>query len=433
MTSSPRPAAIAALLIGCLSAGVVFFYTKTWSARFTNPGSRYAVVEALVHRRTFQIDRSRYRGDFAIDRVKIDGHYYSTKPPVLPVATAAVYWVYHNLTGKDIRQHERNVVRFCNLVMAGIPHVLLLLFMYRLGTMLLIRDEAIVAVLAATGFSFLGVAYATELNNHSLAATVVVIAFYYACRIRRELQARPRHWIIAGFCCGLLPTLDFPAVVISFGIGCYLFTHDWKKTLRLFLLAAVIPCEIHLLLTHAATGSVVPIAFRPELYEYPGSYWNAPKPYDALREDKHVYAFHVLLGHHGIFAMNPGYILGLCGIVLAIKRRTNLLPEAVLVAVTGVTLIALYIKKTFNYGGLCVGFRWLIVYMPMLILFLGAWIDQCLERRARRPLMWGLVVTALLIGQFHVLDALDNPWKQSRWQTVVERTMKKFASGEGKD
>ena len=53
-----------------------------------NTGSRYATIESLVDYGTYWIDQSRYVG--TIDKYQADGHYISSKPPMLPTLGAGV-------------------------------------------------------------------------------------------------------------------------------------------------------------------------------------------------------------------------------------------------------------------------------------------------------------------------------------------------------
>ena len=66
-----------------------------WNA---NVRSRLATVQSLVERGTFRIDESEFRD--TIDKVQVNGHFYSDKPPLLAVMGAASYYLVRALEGR---------------------------------------------------------------------------------------------------------------------------------------------------------------------------------------------------------------------------------------------------------------------------------------------------------------------------------------------
>ena len=64
-------------------AGVSVFWGTFPGPLGANDLSRFATAESLVERGTFIIDDSPFGN--TVDRVMLDGHYLSTKPPVMPV------------------------------------------------------------------------------------------------------------------------------------------------------------------------------------------------------------------------------------------------------------------------------------------------------------------------------------------------------------
>jgi len=405
---------VAACLIA-LSFSMVFFHTKTGAVRNTNVGSRYATVEALVNWHTYEIDKTRYVN--TIDKVKIGDHFYSSKSPLLPTVTAGVYWVWRAVTGDDIRTEEHNVVLLCNTVMVGLPHLLLLIFFLRFLLLFLRRPEAILVGVAGMSFAYIGMGYAIELNNHTPAAAAAFVAFYYAYRIRNDIDVKTRHWLFAGFSAGLLPGLDLPSLFIATTIGIYLLTYDPKKTLTLFVGAAVPPLLAHFIVTYIATDSIFPIYLRKELYQYEGSYWVKPRGIDALDEPKYIYGFHMILGHHGLFTITPPFVFSAIALYRMIRERQRGFLEAVALGGVSLFLVVFYMFTTNNYGGSCVGFRWLIVVNPFLWIFFAKWIDMV----EMRKWMWALVVLSLMGAQFHVHDAIRSPWHDGKMHVFMKR------------
>ncbi len=410
----------AATFFIALSSGLVFYNTEDNSVNLTNPGSRYATAEALVDQGVFYIDNVRYKdksGRMRSDCVKIRDHFYSTKPPVLPFLLAGTYWVLKKTTGLDIRKNEKIVVRLCNSIIIGIPHVLLLIFFYKLSCYIIHRDVAVIAAMAFVSFANFGAGYSTDLNNHTLAATVLMIGFYYAYRLHYQINPQKIHWIIAGICCGLLPTLELPALFISLALTLYLGRSNLGKTFVYFLPAALVPIIVHFILTYISTQSLLPIYLRWELYNYEGSYWLETYKLNLSKDEPmYIYLFNMLIGHHGILLMNPALILSIVGIIHILKQGKRIIPETAVIFGSLVTMVLFYALFTSDYGGRSVGFRWLIVVIPLVLLYSGVWIDQCLDRKWPALVIIIIMILVIFIGRIPLFEALETPWQESQWQ-----------------
>jgi hypothetical protein len=161
-------------------------------------------------------------------------------------------------------------------------------------------------------------------------------------------------------------------------------------------------------------------------YDYPGSYWT-PKNLagvDRGEPSPAVYAFNVLIGHHGLFSLTPIWLLSLigCGTWLASGRRKSpgMSPSqngplnvqfflaATTLLITGV-VIAFYLTRPQidrNYGGGTCCLRWLIWLTPLWLLTMlpaANWLSQS---------WWGrvLLLVLLAISVFSAHYAADNPW-----------------------
>jgi hypothetical protein len=414
-------------LLICSVMMAISFIMVVWnlqdsSLENANTASRYATIESLVDYGTYWIDQSRYVG--TIDKYKVDGHYMSSKPPMLPTLGAGVYWLYERITGKTIGQYEGEVVRLVSLCTGGLCHLIFLSFFYRLCVLLFEREVAVVVTMAGACFAYLGVSYATAINNHSTAAALAVCGLYYACAIRHGKQQKLWHWPVAGFVLGLLPTIDLPGMAISGLITLYLLAHDWKKTLIWFVPAMLPPLVAHLVITYHISGSLRPFYFNNELKNFKQFHFRNAGGIDGLREPKHIYAFNVLLGHHGVFSMTPLYLFGLWELVQSLRRR-RFVRESLLCALALSAFFGFFIFRTRNYGGWCVGMRWLVPVMPLLLLYFGFWIDRMRLTR----LWWSLVLSAFLVSGFNVQDGLSSPFQYSVWHNWLENAPNRFRVG----
>jgi len=378
-----------------------------------NTGSRYATVESLVDYGTYHIDNSRYVR--TIDKYRVGDHYISSKPPSLPTLGAGVYWVYQRLTGKTIARYEGDVVRTVSFFTGGVCHILFLIYFYRLCRLLFRRRLAVFSATAGACFAYLGVGYATHINNHSTAAAFAVTGLYYAVRIRQQKDARPWHWPLAGVVLGVLPAIDLPGFAITGALSLYLLWFDWKKALLWFAPALLPGLAMHLWLTYQISGSLKPFYFNGELKTYGQFYFKKPSGIDALREPKLTYAFNALLGHHGLFSMTPLYLFGAYELVRSIKAR-RLLGESLVIAASVLAFLCFFIWRTRNYGGWCVGMRWFVPIMPLLLLYFGVWVDRVRMTR----LLWAGVLAAFCVSCFNVQDALSSPFQYSVWHNWLE-------------
>ncbi len=391
-----------AAAIGCL---VFLTLVGIPAHRGGNTASRLATVEALVHRGTFDISESRFLSE-TVDYVRLDGRALSSKPPLLPVVAAAVYLPLHAI-GLDIIDDVAVVHRVIVFFVETIPHALLLWAAF-LWLGLVSKDPyARGWTFVMLCFGFLGAGYATTLNNHSPAAAAVMGALYFTTKIARADAARPRDLAAAGLCLGLAPTLDFLTAPLVLGFGAVLLWRAPKATLQAALPAALLPLGAHVLLTWLATGSVLPVYARGDLYRFEGGYWTAPRGLDALDEPKWLYAFHLILGHHGLYLLTPILAYGTIEAARAVRERSPLWREALITLVGLVVIGGAMIVRTPNYGGACVGFRWLIPVMPLLILFCVRWLE-----RTGSMTRGGLAV-AFFVSITTFVNAAVHPWSHS--------------------
>jgi len=380
-----------------------------------NSASRHATIESLVHRGTFCIDGSGFTD--TADKVLIDGRSYSSKPPLLPVILSGPYLLFTGITGITYENNESASIAFVNLVAGVLPYLLLLYFFYRFLILWTDSRRTVILGLFIFTFNFIGLGYATDLNNHTPAATCLFISFYFAYRIRLNKGNNRLDWMLSGLAGGLAAAFEFWAgfFVISFAV--YAASTNVRKMIYLFLPLAALPAAVHFILTWTASGSILPVYLRPELYQFEDGYWTNPIGIDALHESKHIYFFHLLLGHHGFLSMTPVFFLSVYSIFSAIRKKSARFPEALAVTIPLLVTVLFLGIRTRNYGGVCAGLRWMIVAMPLLFVFLAEWIEK---HQSRKALVLLLVLT--LIGLVVLVDvpwSHAGPWHHSGWHKYL--------------
>ncbi|MET0385796.1 MAG: hypothetical protein ABW321_07545 [Polyangiales bacterium] len=407
----------------CATVCVALMLTFTQSKKQTNSSSRIATMDSLVHDGTYVINKSYYAK--TIDRVMIGKDSYSSKPPLFSTIGAGVYWVIHHTTHLTLRdKHQRETVVYSlTLILAGIPHLILLGYAYALLRWFAPSVAAASWTLACLALGQLGLAYSVTINNHVPAALAAFIAFYYAYGLRHGHLTKPRHWMLAGLAIGVAPTMDLGAVFLSAGIGLYLLSFDWRSTFKYLIPVALIPVAVNFGLTWYVMGSPTPVYLRKELYDYPGSYWKNPGGIDGLDEPRLIYLRNILIGHHGLFSMTPVLCFSVVAIARTlIKRDAKYLAEALTIGIPTLILIVFYTATTKNYGGVCVGFRWFLPVVPLLLLFVAVSFSHF-----RRRSILALFLVCMTVGQYHVFDGIQNPWKTSNWHAFLGK-----APGPGK-
>ncbi len=381
-----------------------------------NPGSRIATIDSLVYRRTWAIDNSRY--GWTIDKVRLGDRFLSTKLPLLPAATAVVFGKFSTYTGVSFDTNEAMAVGFISFVSGVVPYIFLLFFVWGLCRLFASSrvNGDIAYILFASGF--VGLGYATGINDVIPAAAALSGCFFFACRIWRGDGGRWTDWAACGILGGLAPTLGIWTFLFLIGFAVRLIITDWRRSLILAAPLALLPIVIHFSLAYASTGFLLPLYGRGELYSYAGSFWLNPEGMDALRENKVIYLFHMLFGHHGVFSMMPVLLFAFAGIILSLRRGGKLRTEAYMVLVPSVTVIAVFSLITRNYGGSCIGMRWMFFFIPLYFPFLAPLLVSL-----RKRFLWiTLLLLFSLIGSLQMLDTVSGharAWQFGCWHRLL--------------
>jgi hypothetical protein len=143
------------------------------------------------------------------------------------------------------------------------------------------------------------------------------------------------------------------------------------------------------------------------------SYWLDPQGIDRGEPTKSAYAFHTLVGHHGVFSLTPIWVLSVLGLGIWLARGTRRQQElAAGIALLSIVCLVFYIglrpQDDRNYGGMTSGFRWVFWLAPLWLTAMIPAADWLAA--SRRRMAFGLVLL-----MFSVLSASYptwNPWTQ---------------------
>lgn len=400
----------------------------------SNDRSRWAAIRALVEDGTFVVGRRESMPDGSwrdtgrifepgydsVDKVldPKSHQFYSTKPPLLTVLLAGEYWLLHR-AGFNLDEHRWLVVRFIVCTQNVLPLGLFLWLFVGSVEQFGRTDWGRLFTYAAACFgTFLGT-FAVTLNNHIPAAVAGYIAVHLFLHAR---QVSPLRLATSGLMAGLTASFELPAAALLAGLLWLAVRQTPRGALLWFLPAAMLPIVGQLALNYAAVRELTPIYARidTEWYKYPGSHWSRPasetrKGIDWANEheSRPTYAFHLLLGHHGLFSLTPIWLMAFAGMLHSSLQRADEADVYRLVMRIGlfasIAVIVFYgaITTVANYGGWTSGPRWFFWLIPLWLLALIRVADGFAETRFGR----GVALICLAISVFSASYPALNPWR----------------------
>lgn len=444
----------------------------------SNDRSRWAAARALVENGTFVVGRRTYPpggssdgkryldtgiifedGFGSVDKVLNPDtlEFYSSKPPLLTLLMAAEYWALKKAFGwtmampQDPSPEEKArvienrflVTRVALVTFNLVPFVAYLAALAALAERFGQGDWSRYFVVAAGGFATLVSPFLVAINNHTLAATAAAVLLYAVVRVRDD---GPGAWkfLLAGLMAGLMVSFELPALALAAGVFVYL-AWTQPRWVALFVAAALLPILVSLVANYAQLGRLKPAyaEFGGPWYEYEGSHWLVPegqtkRGIDFARrngETHLAYAFHLLIGHHGIFSLTPVMLLAVAGMLMGAWRWARLattwvVPKKVfhegemipaspdrlgpLLSLFGllvsVVVVGFYLFKSDNYGGWSNGPRWLMFLSPLWLTCMLPALDTLARRRWGRLLALLLLALSILSMSYQSWNPWRHPW-----------------------
>jgi hypothetical protein len=402
--------------------------------------------------------------------------FYSTKPPLLTVLAAAEYWALKNALGWSIIENPWQVIPAILITFNVVPMVLYLallaLLLERWGQ----TDWGRYFVLGTACFGTLVTPFLISFNNHTIAVCTTMIAVYAVVRLLEG--GGPGWFALAGFAAGLTAAAELPATAFAVGVGVYLLWRWPARALAFFVPAALVPVAALLGCNYAEFGrlKLAYAEFGGPWYEYEGSHWLRVEgvvrrgiDWASRSEGKWAYAFHMMLGHHGLFSLTPVLALAAVGMVQGAWRvvsvpltpqpplpqgergsrnlRSLTLPAryipapplspcgrggagggegaerrpldllATFTLLLSLVVIGYYIFKSDNYGGWSNGLRWLMWLTPLWLLSTLPVADSLARSPRLRAL--GLLLLAISIGSMTYQQW--NPWRHPWLYAIMEQ------------
>ncbi len=390
-----------------------------------NDRSRWCTVRALaepemyVPGAPYAIDNViQQTGWDTIDKVKHNGHFYSSKQPLLPTLMAAEYWLVQEATGMTLGTNPYEVGRFMLITINGLCLLLVFLFTARLVERLGTTDWGRILVMASCVLGTFLTTFANTITNHLPAAACTAVLLDAFIKIWFDGDRHPWTFVVAGLSSAMLVASEVPAAALSVVVGLIVLWLAPRKTMLACLPAALLVAAAFLATNWIAVQSLKPVQMHrgpgDNWYDYPGSYWNNRWGVDQGEKSAAVYSFHVLLGHHGILSLTPIWLLTALGGGLWLFRGERRLRELALVAM-GVTLVCLafYIWHPTvdrNYGGVASAFRWVFWMAPMWLALMLPATDLLSRRDWTRGMGLALLALSTLSASYPTWNPWSSPW-----------------------
>jgi len=358
------PFQLPALLI--VVASLLIASTWTIPSINDNVASRLATAESIVERHTVQIDDSRFVG--TIDKVRIDGHFYSEKPPLLSFILAGGYAVLHALG--FVLWPGTAAYSILTLLIIGSSFLLCLACFYDAVRRVGLDESSATWMTSMLAFGTLCLSFNTNINNHSFPASWLFIGLY--ALLRATDDDRPLWMRTAGLAFALAFGADYSTALLIAPLGLYIL---WQPRLRRHLASVALPCAFilaaSLVFNYLISGSWKFVQVHAEYFHYPGSAWNTSSEHlsgvgrNSLSFAAH-YAWQMLVSRNGFLLYCPLLLFAVAAGILRIVRRRPLWQLSLAILTGCAAFVAFYSLYSTNFAGCTYSTRWFVAFIPIL-------------------------------------------------------------------
>jgi hypothetical protein len=340
--------------------------------------------------------------------------FLSTKPQLLPTTVAGEYWLLKKVTGWTLTDHRYEMVRMILFTINWLPLVIYLVLLSRLVERWGTTDWGRLFVMATACFGTFLTTFITVFNNHTMAAFSVLSALYPL--LAGDAPLTSGRLALSGFLAGWAATNELPAAAFAAGLFLCLLKEAPRGTLLFFTPAVAVPVLGLVLTDYLSSGEWVPVytKFDTVWYNFAGAYWAKPRGIDAGTDSTPIYAFHMLVGHHGIFSLSPIYLLSFAAASSTMLRNGRSWHRAVALLTLSLSIVVFvfYLRQTKNYtyGGWTSGLRWFFWLIPLWLLTMIPAADWLAERRWGRWLGYLLLAVSVLSASYPAWNPWRHPW-----------------------
>jgi hypothetical protein len=427
----------ALLALGAAAAAVA---SSVPYAGSPNDGSRLATVEALVDYHTLAIDRSifvtppplsapretlpyppggkKLWETGTVDKLRVNGHFYSDKPPVPALFLAGLYQLLQWTTG--LKAAERTDL-FCGAMAvgsSGLAYVLAVWGTFQLGLAVRLGRWPALLLALSLGLSTVAAVYVCQVNNHILQLGLAVLLFWQAARLAEEAGDERGAWrpALIGALAGLGYAVELASGALLL-VGAVLVVGWYRRGWRapaLVACAALPWVALHHAVTYSFAHTLRPLGAVAEFFDYPGSEFHAGN-LTGLWNHKSVaafaeYAWLLLFSTRGFIVTNLPLLLALPAGALLLWRLRRERPLLWLGALWAAGTWLTYAALSTNFSGVCCSIRWFVPLLAPAYLALAVLLRDHPSYRLDLLLLsvWGAWLAGLMWD--------DGPWGYAGWQ-----------------
>ena len=167
------------------------------------------------------------------------------------------------------------MIPFILVTLNIVPLVVYLLLLAWLAERFGTTDWARYFIVAAGGFATMVTPFLITFNNHTIATAGVALLLVLVIRLVETAGNGAGWFALAGLTAGFTACNELPATAFAVGIGVYLLWRFPRRTLTLFVPAALVPVAVMLALNVLQFGDWQPAyaKFGGPWYTYEGSHW----------------------------------------------------------------------------------------------------------------------------------------------------------------
>ena len=379
------------IILAIVFLTLVLFFTRFETTSW-NDRSRLSTIKSLVDHHSLKIDSPFFKTG---DKIFVDGHFYSDKPPVLSVLASTPYAILKQI-GILFEYRPYLLIYITNIFTLSIPLLIYLILLYKN----LIKKEKkknlvffyTLLVIASTAL----LPYTSQLNNHLPATLFVGLSTILLLYNKLSL----RNSFLIGIFLGFASTFDLSASFITFFICIFYFALIIKnnkitiKEKKLLLISIVIglliPFFIHFFINKQITGDIFPGSMHSEYFQYEGSHFtteNLTGANFAVNSFKDWLGelFYMTFGKRGILLHNPTILFGMIlALFYSLKEKSfkwKYYSITILLSTLSIILYYSLYGKDAGGGGYLI--RWFVVFISLYIPIILRWILHTKKRNLK--------------------------------------------------
>ena len=357
--------------------------------------SRLAVIQSVVDNGTFDVTHSIFKTP---DKALLNGKYYGDKPPLLTFLSMGEYFILSKVFGVTFKTHRSLAIFWLYLPYFLIGCLCSWLFYCILNRYIGNSSSQIYRVCAAvlSLISTLVFSYSVTIGNHVPTAALLLWLILQMDKMEKN-QYPVKDLLLGGVIVGLIFNCEFVSGG-AFAVGTFFFVvmadaASWQLRIRRgiwFSCGVLALIALEGLLNWISHGSPLPL------------YLLTHKP-DMANKDYLYYAWNVLFGFEGFFLYMPA-----CLFLFPVLCRKFPGRDRVCTYMLGSTLLAvlIFITATSDYGGFCYGYRFMIPFAPVMLLYVFLSFQAQKKKNICTLLFWIALAWGVVTASFGVM----NPW-----------------------